>query len=242
MKTTQIGKLIEINRYPVKSFSREILETVQLASYGILGDRGYAFVNNEKTGWERYITARKIPRMIGYHAQLVATRGQEKLEVSIQSPSGVNYNWDEQLLHEIQQYSKTTIAMEQFDLHADQLLGVDDASILIITDRSIERLQNLYGQRLDHRRFRANFYITLAEGIDENELIGRRIIIGNSELTIKYPCERCAMITIDPDTLERDVTLLKLINENMNLQFGLYADVTKVGTVTTNDHVYVFES
>ncbi|URN93747.1 MAG: MOSC domain-containing protein [Candidatus Pristimantibacillus lignocellulolyticus] len=241
MKTTQIGKLIEINRYPVKSFSGEILETVQLAPYGILGDRGYAFVNNEKTGWARYITARKIPEMIGYHAQLVSSPGEDELTVSIKSPSGVCYNWDEQLLQEIQQYSKTTIAMEQFDLNANTLLGVDDASILIITDRSIERLQELYGQQIDHRRFRANFYITLAEGIEENELIGRELIIGNSELTIKYPCERCAMITIDPDTLEKDVNILKLINKNMNLQFGLYADITRVGTVTANDSVYLVE-
>ncbi|MCR8656626.1 MOSC domain-containing protein [Paenibacillus endoradicis] len=239
MYTTQIGKLIEINRYPVKSFSGETLDTVQLAAYGLLGDRGHAFVNKEKTGWDRYITARKIPAMIGYHAQLVSSQGEHKLTVSIKSPKGVNYNWDEQLRQEIQQYSKTSIAMEQFDLNANNLLGVDDASILIITDRSIERLQELYGKRLDHRRFRANFYITLEEGINEDELIGRRLIIGDSELTIKYPCERCTMITIDPDTLEKDVTLLKLINENMNLKFGLYADVTKVGTVTINDQVYL---
>lgn len=242
MNHTQIGKLIEINRYPVKSFSGEKLEMVQLAPYGVLGDRGYAFVNKEKTGWDRYITARKIPQMIGYHAKLEASEDTEKLALTIESSTGQTYNWDEQLLYEIQQHSKIVISMEQFDLESNELLGVDDASILIITDRSIQKLQELYGKQLDPRRFRANFFITLREDINEAELIGRRLIIGNSELTIKYPCERCAMITIDPDTLERDVTLLKLINENMHLQFGLYADVAKVGSVTTDDIVYLVEN
>ena len=241
MNTTQIGKLIEINRYPVKSFSGETLQSVDLAKYGLLGDRGHAFVDNEKAGWARYITARKIPQMIGYHAQLEGENDADNLTLTIKSPSGQLHNWDERLLQEIQQYSKTAVSMEQFELESSSLLGVDDASILIITNHSIEKLQELYGKRLDHRRFRANFLITLAEDINEADLIGQRLLIGNSELTIKYPCERCAMITIDPDTLERDTKLLKLINENMNLQFGLYADVTKVGTLKTNDGVYLIE-
>ncbi|WP_419872284.1 MOSC domain-containing protein [Candidatus Pristimantibacillus sp. PTI5] len=52
----------------------------------------------------------------------------------------------------------------------------------------------------------------------------------------KY-CDRCSMVTLDPDTLERDGTLLKKINEEMNLNFGVYASVEKTGVIHAGDQV-----
>ena len=47
------------------------------------------------------------------------------------------------------------------------------------------------------------------------------------------------MITMDPDNYERNPLILKKVNEEMNLNFGVYASVIKVGEVNVGDKVYL---
>lgn len=49
------------------------------------------------------------------------------------------------------------------------------------------------------------------------------------------------MITIDPDTYERDASILKKVNEEMNLNFGVYASVVEIGHACVGDMVYIAE-
>ncbi|MNH97830.1 MOSC domain protein [compost metagenome] len=256
MNSKLIGEITQINRYPVKSFAGETLNSVRLESYGLLGDRSHAFVDHTKEGWSRYITARQIPEMLSYQAELdlqVESELQVQSElqaadpglsqVKILGPDGKRYQWNEQLLADIQKFTNKKISMERHSLMSEEQLAVDDGSILIITDQSLQKMEQLWGKPLDNRRFRANFILSLYDGVHLNDLdfIGKRLMINHVELTVKSLCERCSMITIDPDTLERDATLLKKINENMNLTFGMYADVEKVGMVHRGDQVYLTE-
>lgn len=239
-----IGVIQQINRYPVKSFAGERLSSVKLKSYGLYGDRSHAFVDNTKAGWSRYITARQIPQMLKYKAELdIQSSDQDIPQVKITCPDGRIHHWNQQLLQNIQALSDKTISMECFSLNSGEQLAVDDGSILIITNQSLRKIEQLWGKPVDDRRFRANFLLVLNDDIDFNEsdYIGRRLGIGDTELSIKSLCERCAMITIDPDSLDRDPTLLKQINQNMNLCFGMYADVVRVGTVHAGDVVYLVE-
>lgn len=43
-----VGEIREINRYPVKSFAGERLETCVIEPYGMLGDRFCAFMMSQK--------------------------------------------------------------------------------------------------------------------------------------------------------------------------------------------------
>jgi uncharacterized protein YcbX len=244
MNTKPIGEISQINRYPVKSFTGERLNSIRLESYGLLGDRSHAFVDPTKEGWERYITARQIPEMLSYRAELdVLSSVKEFPMVKITGPDGRVHQWDEQFHKEIQRLSKHVISTERFSLDSHEQLAVDDGSILIITDRSLKRLEQLWGKPLDERRFRANFLLKLYDDVNDHEpvFIGKHLTIGNVELNIQSLCERCSMITIDPDKLERDPSLLKSIHENMNLYFGMYADVVRVGVVQVGDLVYATE-
>jgi hypothetical protein len=49
------------------------------------------------------------------------------------------------------------------------------------------------------------------------------------------------MITIDPETLERDASLLKKVIAEMNLNFGVYASVKKTGQIDIGDKVYLVD-
>lgn len=177
--------------------------------------------------------------MLGYKAMLVDDG------ISVLSPDGRTLGWNEDLLEEIQKYSKRKISMTSYkspNPENPDLMAVDLASVLIITDESLRKLESIWGNQLDERRFRANLVVTLDEKkINEVDWIGKRIAIGNTEFQVDTSCERCSIITIDPNTLERDASLLKKVNEEMSLKFGVYASVKKTGQIYVGDNVYLVD-
>jgi uncharacterized protein YcbX len=242
MDSEPIGKIVQINRYPVKSFAGEKLNSVRLEPYGLYGDRSHAFIDDTKEGWSRYITARKIPEMLSYKAELDMQLSEiEDPRVMITYPDGRKEAWNEQLLRDIQMLSDQKISMEHYNLNSQEELAVDDGSILIITDHSLKKIEALLGKHVDNRRFRSNFVLSLYDDVhyDDSDFVGRNMKIGSAELSIKSLCQRCSMINVDPDSLERDPSFLKKIHESMNLSFGMYADVFKLGTVRIGDQVYL---
>jgi uncharacterized protein len=233
-----VGKISEMHRYPVKSFAGESLSSCTIESYGLFGDRFYAFRDETKEGWAGYITARDVPELLGYQARLIDG------EVSVSAPDGRVMEWNDGLRKEVQQYSGRKISMADYRLKSDErphLMAVDEASVLLITDRTLRRLEEIWGKPVKAGRFRANFLIALDEnGWDESQWIGKRLRIGEAQLQVEKACERCAMITIDPESLERDPSLLKAVYEKMDLNFGVYASVRKPGRIQVGDKVYLW--
>ncbi|MFC0391393.1 MOSC domain-containing protein [Paenibacillus mendelii] len=241
MTLTSIGHISEINRYPVKSFAGETLQTSLIESYGLYGDRLHAFIDETKEGWSRYYTARQAPSMLSYKTQLIGEdSGERAPHVRVTSPDGRIFNWDEALLREIQAFSKRKLSMLTCKPEASELAAVDTGSILIITDSTLRKLEAMWGKRLDPRRFRANLVVTLDdESIHEGDWIGKQLSVGSAQLQVDQYCERCMMITIDPDTLEPDKSLLKKVNEELGLNFGVYASVKRTGQIHVWDNVFV---
>ncbi|MNZ64362.1 MOSC domain protein [compost metagenome] len=236
-----VGVIDQLIRYPVKSFAGEELQKARIEAYGIYGDRSHAFIDETKEGWSRFVTARQIPHMLAYKAQMIEeSRADRFPDVHITSPDGRNLNWNEQLLAELQAFTKQRITMHGYDPQSSELMAVDAESILIVTDSSLRRLEELWGKKLDRRRFRANLILSMGDQEDrEEEWIGKRLKIGNVELQVNEACERCSMITIDPEQIDKDSTLLRIVNEEMNLKFGVYASVMKTGDISVGDAVYV---
>jgi len=236
--TASFGAIEDIYRYPVKSFAGERLNDCAVERYGLHGDRLYAFYDETKEGWSRYVTARKIPGMLGYQASWNATN-----ELIVKTPDGRQASWDEALLHELQAHTSINLSMLDYRSLPPEppaLMAVDAASILLITTHTVRKLEKLWGKPVDAQRFRANLVLRLDdERIDESIWIGKRLRIGDVELQVDEPCERCAMITIDPETIERDASLLKTVHKEMDLKFGVYASVVKPGHIQSGDRVYL---
>ncbi|MFC4778755.1 MOSC domain-containing protein [Paenibacillus sp. GCM10023252] len=232
-----IGQVMELNRYPVKSFRGERLDSCEVESYGLHGDRFCAFYDETKQGWSSYVTASEIPGLLAYEARLVDE------EIRITSPEGLAYEWNEELLADMQRHSKKKLSMTSCrapNMENPDLMSVDVASVLIVTDASLRKLEAIWGKNLDRDRFRANLVIAVDDdALDESSWIGRRLHIGGAELQVDSWCQRCAMITIDPNTMERDPSLLRKVNEQMNLNFGLYASVKRTGRIAAGDLVYL---
>jgi uncharacterized protein len=239
MTLVRLGEIREINRYPVKSFAGERLEECRLEKHGLFGDRCYAFVDETLEGWKSFITARKVPQMLTYRASVTSASESDDLpEVGIEGPDGRRFAWDEKLRSEIQQHFDKTISMRSYPTSEHDLLAVDAAGVLLITDASLRELEANWGKNVDPRRFRANLVVVLDdEAMPEGEWIGRRLAVGSSELRVDEFCERCVMITYEPDSLDRDPSLLRTVHVRMNTKFGVYAAVTKPGRVRLGDPV-----
>lgn len=237
-----VGEISEINRYPIKSFAGERLNSCDIAPYGMVGDRFGTFYDETKSDWWKYITARNIPNLLTYQATYADG------DIRITAKDGRTFAWDEALLAEIQSLTKTKITMSNLKApHPEHkhphLLSVDGASILLITDASLRKLEALCGKDLDQRQFRGNFVVTLSDdSLHEGDWIGRTLTIGDVQLQVDSYCERCVMITMNPDTLEKDPNVLRKVNEEFQLHFGVYASVKKTGHIQLGDKVILSDT
>jgi hypothetical protein len=92
----------------------------------------------------------------------------------------------------------------------------------------------------DKRRFRGNFYVgwNSAGGFYENELVNRRMMIGDRlEVMVRELEPRCKLITIDPETEESNPRISKHITRKHGGFAGVYAAVLTEGTVKPGDAI-----
>jgi len=89
----------------------------------------------------------------------------------------------------------------------------------------------------DHRRFRANLYVDGLEPEAELGWLGRVIKAGDAELEVTSRCERCKVITMDPDTTETTPEVLRVLVERHDERMGMYCRVVRPGRVAVGDSV-----
>jgi uncharacterized protein YcbX len=236
---SKVGVVNELKRYPVKSFAGEMLHVADVAAYGFVGDRKYAFIDESKEGFERYYTARQIPQMLQYQAEWGGEAEEGQSMVKVTSPEGVIYQWNEALLAEVQQFSMRTISQLTFEPDGAELMAVDNESVLLITDASLRKLEEMWGESLDQRRFRANIIINLLEDTPfiETTWLGKKLQIGDVVLQVNVECERCTMITLDPDLLVKDASILEKLIKERKQNFGVYASIIKPGRIRQGDTI-----
>jgi uncharacterized protein YcbX len=90
----------------------------------------------------------------------------------------------------------------------------------------------------DPRRFRPNILVDMqpvAGRFPETEWIGRKIAIGELELTVTDPCRRCGFTIIAQQGLDNDPNILRTLVKKNAHNLGVYCAVTRPGTVRSGD-------
>jgi len=236
-----IGKIKDIIRYPVKSFHGEKLLKSKVESYGLYGDRSHVFIDETKT--KKYLMATHFPELLGYQAEFAGHEGYDEYpKVKITTPSGKVYLWDDgAFIKEIKKIAGEHIYPLRYSPKYVPQGAIEEEHILIVTDSSLNKLENMWGKHMNYLRFRPNFIISMTEDIPfaEDSWFGKRMVIGNVELELKRHCERCMIINIDPNNLEKDYSLLKTVVRKRNNYFGVYATVISTGQISIGDTVYL---
>jgi len=121
-----------------------------------------------------------------------------------------------------------------------------DEPVTLVSLASVAELASHGGRdTLDAGRFRMTFELDGCEPREEDTWNGRAVAIGDAELVVGDPIPRCVITTIDPDSGRQDFPTLKVVAGYRDLMpdgkvpFGVYARVTRPGTVAVGDIVEV---
>lgn len=122
-------------------------------------------------------------------------------------------------------------------------------AVTLLGSGSIKRLEKAaagQGEQgpIDPRRFRMTFTLDGLAPHQEDGWIGRTVRVGGAEVLIAELVGRCAATTRDPDRGEVDLKTLRYlasyrrdVPSTEELPFGVYASVTRPGTVRLGDLV-----
>jgi len=118
------------------------------------------------------------------------------------------------------------------------LLMLGLASIAALNDRLVEQGAVAI---MDRRRFRANIWL---DGIDAHEEDDwRSVRVGDVELWMGTRCLRCALTTVDPDTLEPGVEPLRTLatyrRDDGGVVFGVNTTPATTGIIRVGDTMAV---
>ena len=121
---------------------------------------------------------------------------------------------------------------------------IDCRPVSLFSIQTARRLGDELGIDLDKRRFRANIFLDLAStvGFSEDGFVGRRLRIGSKAIvSILERDPRCVMITIDPDTGQRNPAILGKVAKAHEGKAGVYAAVLVEGLVRAGDDIEVLD-
>lgn len=202
-------------RYPVKSVAGEALAEAELTAAGIPGDRAVQVRGPEGIRTSR---SRHHYHLLG----LSGTTGDDG------EPLVDGHPWD----------SPEALALVRAVAGDDAELvrspadaRFDILPLLVATDGAVAE----FGR--DVRRLRPNLLIGGVERRGEVEWPGAELHIGDVVVRLDSLRPRCPMTTVDPDSLERDVEVLKDINHRFDGKLALNADVRTPGVVRVGDPV-----
>jgi class 3 adenylate cyclase/uncharacterized protein YcbX len=258
----RIGTLDSVEsiwRYPVKSMAGEKLQSVFVSDKGLVGDRVYAFVNEESN---RTAVVRKwAENLLNYHPHFASepTPNAPAPPLHIVMPSGDTLSsGDSDLEDKISAVFERKLKLmttanpgllievpmgtlggalsevTEFPLGGGAPEGAffDYGCMHLIASSTLNHLQKKYPQgRFDVRRFRPNLVIqTDAAPFSENSWVGRTIAIGSElELRISIPCPRCISVTLAQDDLPRDPSILRAIAEQNMCDLGDFGTLPCAG-------------
>lgn len=256
-----IGSVESLWRYPVKSMRGEELNEVHVGFSGVFGDRLFAFTSSASPKGFPYLTGREQREMLLYRprfrhpdkavkppnlaeAEAIAPGlnpvigSPDDLTVYVETPSGETLAIDDPGL--IRALAERLGDEQTLMLLRSERGMADCRPVSLFSVQTARQLGEEMGVTLDTRRFRANVYMDLEDpaGFSEDSFVGRKLKIGSKTvLSVLERDPRCAMISIDPDTAERNPEILRQVSKGHDGMAGVYAAVLVEGAVRPSDAI-----
>ncbi|MGH8001427.1 MAG: MOSC domain-containing protein [Brasilonema sp.] len=255
----------ELFIYPFKGLSAQKCDRVDLqVGYGIPGDRSFGLIFKEDA---QYLNTTKVPWMkkhnfamqndwaglaaldCAYEAATstltVKRKGVELLVADTTSPSGRD---------SIATFFTGYLAgiyPSQVARHPNraplQLVGEfgktrypdrEAVHISLVSQATLNHLSEIVGQKVDVRRFRPNIVLDGVPAWGEFDWVGKQMQLGTARIVITARINRCLNIDVNPETGERDISLLTLLQKHFqHTQTGVLAQVIESGGVAVGDIV-----
>ena len=238
------GTVLELHRWPVKSLGGEAVDALRIDRRGAGGDRAHALIAS-RNGDRLPLTVRQAPRMLAWRAAYPGVPGaaldpDDPPLPLVTGPDGREFRWDDP---ELAGALGDDLGRE-VTLRRDLALMPDlQDSLLVTVEASRRTLGEELGVELDLRRFRPNIHVALdAAAFAEARWEGRRLRVGEAELELLHPCERCVIPTRNPDTHAKWPELLKHLAAEHDTLFGINARAAGPATVRLGDRVELLQA
>lgn len=251
------ARLIAINRYPIKGFSPEPMDAVELeADRFFPGDRLYAVENGpsgfdpaapaylEKTAFlvlmrNARIAALKTRFDHQSHVFSLALDGKEVAQGKLSTAEGRAAIEGFLTSYMGAEARGPLRVLEAPDGHrfADSLRS---GFVSLLNLASVRDLEAKMGFAVDPLRFRMNLHLDGWEPGSELDLVGRTLEIGAVRLEVLKRTERCAATSVNPVTAERDLNVVKGLYQGYgHTDCGIYAKVVSGGRIAPGDEVQI---
>ena len=204
----------------------ERLDSCAITDRGLEGDRRWAFIDQSPARAGKWFNIKQHAPLMTYRARLVDGA------LDLVAPDGSGVALDDALVRRFQAEAQRPIELRELPGE-----NFDAAHVLIVNLATVRAFALEAGMPIDHRRFRANLYVDGLEPEEELRWLGRMIHAGNAELEVVDRCERCKVITMDPDTTVATPELLRLLVERHDERLGMYCRVARPGRVSIGDSV-----
>lgn len=242
--------LDRILRYPVKSLSVEELSTSTLIpGQGLPFDRHWALARPDGEAFDDPAWHSKGHFLVlvrEYGLALIKSHYDEiSGRLSLTAPDGLHAEGK----------LNTEEGRQAIAGAAAKHLGLDDTGIpklieatdigyfdttmgevSLLNMESVRTLEKMVSLKIDPVRFRMNLLIEGMEAWAENELIGKRLNIGDAVLEITEMTGRCKATHVNPQTGELDIKIMHALKEYFgHTTMGIYAKVIEGGDIRVGD-------
>ena len=225
-----MSRISRVFVYPIKSCRGIEVTSAELAPRGLAFDRRYMLVDSAG----RFLTQRRHPKMAHIRTALAGdgfvVTAQERAPLHL--PFGFTDEAYETCIVKIwADQVEATLANADINIWFSEFMGfacglvyladhqhrpvsneaaafddevgfADGAPLLLISDASLAELNRRLDTPVGIERFRPNLVVTADEPHAEDSW--RSIAIGEARLDVAWPCTRCVLTTVDPQSGERD--------------------------------------
>ena len=252
MSAAQVGTVAQLWRHPVKSFQGEQVEQLEVGPGGAVGDRTLAVVDPAAC---KVLSAKRYPALLMASARL--TDGN----VVVTLPDGSEHDAEDPAIHDsLSAWLDHDVRLERppvdvvfpMEMHS----GMSDESTPVfdwpgplgtwldladahwLTTASLAAAAALHPDGAwDVRRFRPTALIdTTAEGWVEDGW--SEVEVGEVASTVLMPTPRCTMPSRAQPGFPVDTAIGTTIRDRHDNNLGVYASVTRPGTVRVGDPVH----
>lgn len=261
--------LSQIYLYPIKSLAGIQVLTWPVDHNGLKFDRKWMLVDTQ----QQFLSQRRLPNMalikprIEQDALILSAPGQQELELALLPDGGDEMEvgiWHDRCLAKtvspqaddwLSRFLRTDCRLvyhpdgqvrqvdQRYAQAADQTAFSDGFPFLIVSENSLNALNQLLRTPVTIQRFRPNLVIADCDSYAEDGW--RRIRINQIEFRLPKPCSRCAVPGIDPETAisgkEPLATLNRIRRWEQHVYFGQNALHNRSGQLAVGDLVHILE-
>ena len=238
-----VGHVIALWRYPVKSFLGERLDEANLGEHGVEGDRGFA-LRDAATG--HVLSAKKFSMLLRARAKtrdgtvLLTLPDGTSLEASSVRASQELSAWlgrDVEIATPAATADRPVMEGDTGTFRGRAGSFFDSSPVHIVTTSTLATLTERHLEGMfDPRRFRPNIVLgTPGDGYVEEAWIGSTLAIGEAHIEITKACSRCVMTTHAQEELSVDRDILRTVITHNDEHVGVYGIVRTPGIARVGD-------